>query len=387
MTTALDPSGGDAARKRAAQPSVGPAHPIRDLPGARGRPVVSVLSTGGTISSHTDPVVGRIPGASGWDLLSAVAHGPFCTVRAVEVFSRSSFALRPRDMGEILIAVREQLADTDVAGVVITHGTDTLEETAYLLQLFHRDARPVVITGAIRPADDPGADGPANLRDALIVAASPTARHRGVLIAFAGQVFAAQGTVKVDTTALAAFGSPGCGALGSVTEDGVIFAAVANESPYSDLSACSPHLTSTRVDIVALYPGADDTALRACAQAGAQALVLEGSGSGNAPPRLTAAVADLSATGVLIALSSRVPGGPIAPLYGGPGGGRELLMAGAIPTGWMRPSHARIALLALLACEPDRARVRQLFASLTAQSRGQVEPTGPPYTTDTALPT
>lgn len=368
MTTALEPPSCDRARTLAAQPLFGTIEPLQAGLGAEQRPVVAVLSTGGTISSHTDPLAGRIPGLTGSDLLSTVTGDPYCTVRPVEVLSRSSFALTPQDMTTILTAVRDELADADVAGVVITHGTDTLEETAYLLQLFHRDARPVVLTGAIRPADDANADGPGNLHEAILVATAPASRHRGVLISFAGQVFAAAGTVKVDTTALTAFGSPGCGALGSVSGNDVTFSAAANESPHSLLGACSPDLASTRVDIVALYPGADDTALRACAQAGAQALVLEGTGSGNAPPSLTTAIADLSAAGVVIALSSRVHRGSIAPLYGGPGGGRELVNAGVIPTGWMRPSHARIALLALLACEPDPARVRALFATWAAGS-------------------
>ena len=364
MTSALDPSSCGAQPA----PPLAFSRAAAQALGARHRPVIAMMSTGGTIGSLTDPTAGRVPNLTGQDLLSTVTGDLSCTVRPVEVFSRSSFALTPHDMSTILAAVRDQLADPEVAGVVITHGTDTLEETAYLLELFHDDARPVVLTGAIRPADDPAADGPANLRTALRVAASPNARHRGVLIAFAGQVFGAPGTVKVDTTALAAFDSAGHPALGSVTEEDVTFAGAAPGSRSCELRGCSPDLTSTRVDIVALYPGADDTTLRACAQAGAQAIVLEGTGSGNAPPALTSAVTDLSAAGLLIALSSRVPRGPIAPLYGGQGSGRELVQAGAIPTGWMRPSHARIALLALLACEPDPDRARELFRTWAAVS-------------------
>jgi len=339
---------------------------------ANGRhlPVIAVLSTGGTISSHSDPVEGRLPTLTGRELLASVPDLDGFEVRAVQLLTGSSFALTLADLAVILRAVQDQLNDVQVAGVVITHGTDTLEETAYLLQLFHDDPRPVVLTGAIRPADDPGADGPANLYDALVVAGSPSARHRGVLIVFAGQIFAAAGTRKTDTIASAAFESPDFGALGSVTPPGPNFTALALHAPASELRACHPDLASVRVDIIATYPGGDDTALRACSLAGADGIVLEGTGSGNTTPAVAAAVAELAAAGVIIALSSRVHRGPVSPLYGGPGGGRALVSAGAIPAGWLRPSQARIALLALLATEPDRGRVRELFAAWGADPHG-----------------
>lgn len=331
--------------------------------GGEARRIVSVLTTGGTISSHTDPVAGRRPSLAGRELVAGLRTGENLgfDVRVVEVLAVSSFALSPADLGVVSAAVATQLAVPQVSGVVITHGTDTLEETAYLLQLFHKDPRPVVLTGAIRPADDPAADGPRNLYHALLVAGSAAARERGVLVSFDGKVFAAAGTRKVDTTASAAFDSPDFGAIGSVTDDGASFTAAPPGRTSTALSRRRADLASTRVDIVALYPGADAAALRACIAAGARGVVLEGTGSGNAPPVITAAVAEFTAAGIIIALSSRVHRGPILPLYGGGGSGRELLAAGAMSAGWMRPSQARIALLALLATGIDAAHARRLF--------------------------
>ena len=113
---------------------------------------------------------------------------------------------------------------------------------------------------------------------------------------------------------------------------------------------------------------------------GAKGIVLEGMGSGNGPPTVTATVTELTATGVVIALSSRVHAGPVAPLYGGPGSGRELVAAGAIPTGWMRPSHARIALLALLASDPRGSHVRRLFNAWASAPYGHTSVPGHPPT-------
>jgi L-asparaginase len=339
----------------------GPAPPLPHDEG--GRRIVSLVSTGGTISSRTEPAAGRRPALAGRALLAGLGRDadPGFDVRAVDVLLRSSWALSTADMAAVSAAVAAQLEDPRVSGVVITHGTDTLEETAYLLQLLHSDPRPVVLTGAIRPADDAAADGPRNLRHALRVAGSAAARGRGVLVAFDGKLFAAAGTRKIDTTASAAFDSPDFGAIGSVTEDGVSFT---DPPPAWTTTALSRHradLAASRVDIVALYPGADATALRACVAAGARGLVLEGTGSGNVPPAVADAVAELSAAGVVIAVSSRVHRGPILPLYGGGGGGLELLAAGAVSSEWLRPSQARIALLVLLATCVDPAQVRRLF--------------------------
>ena len=277
--------------------------------------------------------------------------------------------MTPADLQTLLAAVTAQLADPQVTGVVITHGTDTLEETALFLHLFHADPRPVVLTGAIRPADDPRPDGPANLLDAIRVAGSPGSRGRGVLVSFDGQVWAAAGTRKVDTTAPAAFASPDFGPLAAITErGGPVFTSGAPPRWSAGLAHPAADMPMPRVDIVAVYPGADTTAMYAFTGAGigARGLVLEGTGSGNTPAQFTAAVAELSAAGVVIALSTRVHGGPVDPLYGGAGGGRELVEAGAVSTGWLRASQARIALMALLAGEQDPHRVRTRLAGWAA---------------------
>jgi L-asparaginase len=242
-----------------------------------------------------------------------------------------------------------------VDGVVVTHGTDTMEESAYLLDLVHADDRPVVLTGAQRPADAPDRDGPRNLADAIVVAADPKARGLGVLIVFDGQVYAARGTRKIDTLRPGAFATPDGGPVGHVTDGRFVLQHASLRRKPLELD--SVDLTGVRVDVAAFYPGADTTALGAFGQAGAQGIVLQAVGAGNANPQVAAEVADLTASGVVVGLSTRVDAGPVAALYGA-GGGVDLLKAGAVPLGTLRPPQGRILLMALLGALGDPHRVR-----------------------------
>ena len=195
-------------------------------------------------------------------------------------FTVSGFRMTIDRVHTLARAVAAQLRDPDVAGVVVTHGTDTTEETAFFLDLFHDDARPVVLTGAQRAADAPDSDGPRNLADAVTVAASPAARGLGVLIGFGGQLFPARLTRKSHTLAADTFTNPHGGPLGWVHGGDVRVGTTPRRTPALDLAAFDP--AGVRVDVVACYPDADATALHAFADAGARGLVLEATGAGNA---------------------------------------------------------------------------------------------------------
>jgi L-asparaginase len=262
---------------------------------------------------------------------------------------------------ELARAVADELRDERVAGVVVTHGTDTTEESAFLLDLFHADPRPVVVTGAQRAADASDSDGPRNLTDAVAVAAAPAARGLGVLIGFGGRLFPARGTRKAHTLAADAFVNPAGGPLGWVHGADVGIVTVPRRPPALPLDAFDP--AGVRVDIVACYPDADATALHACAAAGARGIVLEATGAGNANPTICAAVAELTAAGVVVVTSTRVAEGPVVAIYGD-GGGIDLLRAGAVPSGLLRPPQARILLAALLGIHRDPDAVRQEFTDL-----------------------
>ena len=326
---------------------------------------VVVLSTGGTIASRHDERGVSLASDSVGALLERLPVDVAVPVEGRDVLCVGSYLLTPADMAVIAREVRGVLADAAVLGVVVTHGTDTMEETAFLTELGHGDPRPVVFTGAQRPADAPDTDGPRNLADAITVAADPRSRDRGVLITFDGAVFGARGTLKTQTLAAAAFAAPDAGPLGQVRDGALLYTALPARFPPVEPA----DLGVVRVDIVAVYPGADAAALEAVVAAGATGVVLEATGSGNANPRIRDVVARLTGDGVVVALSTRVHSGPVAGLYGN-GGGADLVEAGAIPTGLLRPSQARILLTALLARHRDPVRVTEELARRTENPFG-----------------
>lgn len=314
-------------------------------------PTVRLLGTGGTIASRAG-AAGRSASVRADELLAAVRGRPGdFQVTAEDLGTRGSFSFDTGDLLAIARAVRAALAE-DVAGVVVTHGTDVMEESAFLVELTHADPRPVVFTGAQRPFDDPAPDGPANLTDALLVAAAPQARGLGVLVVFDGVAWPARGLAKADTLRAGAFGAPGRGPLLRVADGRVLpLASPARAVPLLlDLGSSA----LPRVDVFTMYVGADPALLHAAVAAGARGIVLAGYGAGNASPAVVAEVAALTCAGVPVLVCSRVPAGPVAPLYTG-GGGADLARAGAVFGADLSPWQGRLLLAAALAVEPADA--------------------------------
>lgn len=291
-------------------------------------PRLVVISTGGTIatSSGADGVLR--PTRTGADLTAGL------DVKVIDVLSKDSSQLEPADWLRIGAAVNAAAAD-GAEGIVVTHGTDSLEETALWLELTYGGVPPVVLTGAALPADAPDADGPRNLRDACAVAASPVASESGVLVCFGGAVFAPLGTTKIGGAAVFG-GSPPVGSVAAKR-----FTMIRSKERAHLGAVPAP----ARVDIVAAYPGADGIAIDAFVAAGARAVVVEAMGSGNAGTAIADAVRRACTQGVAVAVTTRVPGGHT---HAGYGPGHELVEAGATMVPRLRSSQTRVLLMAAL---------------------------------------
>ena len=223
-------------------------------------------------------------------------------------------------------------------GIVVTHGTDVLEETAYLLARTLEPQVPVVVTGAMRTSSDHGWDGPRNLVDAVRVAADVESRGRGAMVVFAGQIFAGHEVAKVHTVDPDAFAAPHASPLGVVGDEGVSYhrpPAVPPQIPAMQLNA--------RVVLISAVIGDDGTMLD-LARPHHDGCVLVAFGSGNSPPGVVPAVRRWLTADKPVVLASRCPFGEVAPLYAFEGGGARLVEMGVIPAGPRTPSQARMEL-------------------------------------------
>ena len=312
---------------------------------------VVVVSTGGTIAMRADPASGKlVPAVSGEDLVELLAWPEGPRLEVDDFVNAPSFDMH----GALALALARRVCEHargDAAGVVVTHGTDTMEETVYLVDRLLESDSPVVLTGAQRGADESDADGPRNFRDAVRVAVSRDAAGRGALIAFAGELHAAREARKVHTSALRAFGSPGYGPIGHVDGDRVVFRRGPERRP-----PLPPPRVLPRVDLVRLHAGSDGRFLEAAVAAGAEAIVLEGTGRGNANDGVVAAVGAAVAAGVPVVVCSRCAEGRVAPVYGR-GGGRDLAEAGALFAGDLAGPKARVLLQLALGGGQDIAAV------------------------------
>jgi L-asparaginase len=303
--------------------------------------MIHILFTGGTISMQRDAAAGGNVPAHGGAALMRLAPGIERTAPVrIEDWARMPachfdharlWAMRER--------VRELAESGEASGIVVTHGTDILEETAYLLDRTLEGRVPVAITGAMRTSSDDGWDGPRNLRDAVAVAAAAASAGRGAMVVFAGQVFAGRAAVKSHATGLEAFAAPHAGPIGRVEDGRVTFTSAPGAAP----ATLRPPSLHARVAHVPMVVG-DGGAMLDLARPGHEGVVVEAFGSGNVPPGAVPAMGRWIAEGKPVVLASRCWWGEVAPMYAFDGGGARTTAMGAIPAGPRTPSQARMEL-------------------------------------------
>jgi L-asparaginase len=307
---------------------------------------VHLLFTGGTISMQRDPAAGGNVPVHGGEALVALAPGleRVAPLRVENWAKLPACHLGPDQLWALRQRVCEIAESGAVRGIVVTHGTDTIEETAYLLARTLPGDVPVAVTGAMRTSSDDGWDGPRNLLDAARVAASPASAGRGAVVVFDGRIFAGDTAAKTHTTDLAAFSAPHAAPLGRVTNGRVRYAG----APAERAPALQPaDGLAARVAVVSLVVGDDGTMLD-LARPEHDGVVVVAFGSGNMPPGAVPAVRRWLDDGKPVVLATRCLYGEVTPLYAFDGGGARTVALGAIPAGPRTPSQARMELVLAL---------------------------------------
>jgi L-asparaginase len=323
---------------------------------------VAVFSLGGTIAMTPQPQGGVAPALSAADLVAAVPGIADLPIE-VQVHDFRRLPGASLGFGDLLALAAEidrQLRG-GVDGVVVTQGTDTIEETAYLLDLLTAGEAPVVVTGAMRAATAAGADGPANLLAALRVAAAPQARNLGCLVVFADEIHAANAVRKAHSTSITAFTSHP-GPIGYLVEDRVQVALRPTRGPRIPLPRAD---RQPRTAVVAAVLGDDGTLLRLVAEH-ADGLVVAAFGAGHVPECWVPVLTDTCQRIPVILASRTGSGSVLANTYGFPGSESDLLARGLISAGSLDAYKARILLHLLLMADADPADIRTTFATATA---------------------
>jgi L-asparaginase len=324
-------------------------------------PTVAVLSTGGTIASKHDPLKGGyLPALSGEDLIAAVpAIRKIAQIQVEQISNISSSDMTPEIWVRLAARVNALLADPAIAGIVVTHGTNTLEETAYFLDLTTKNTKPVVLVGAERPASDPDSDGPRNLLDAIRVASEPEALGKGVVVVMNGQINAARDVTKTNTNQVETFRSLEFGALGVVDTQSVRF----YRSPLRRQTiAIDSGVHLPKVEIVMSYAGADGLLIRSVQGDGTvQGLVIAGLGLGGVPGAMYDVIKEARAKGIPVAISTRVPTGRIFSLSASKGSALSLRQIGCVLTDNLSPQKARILLMLALTQTHDPEALQKYF--------------------------
>ena len=325
---------------------------------AAGKPHVVILATGGTIAGSAPSaasVIGYRAGVLNVDeMLAAVPElADIADVRGETICAIDSKDMTDEIWLRLTARVNELLASDDADGVVIAHGTDTLEETAYFLQLTVKSDRPVVLTGAMRPATALSADGPMNLLGAVRVAACREAAGKGALVVMNGEIHSARDVTKTRTLGVDAFSSPALGCLGIVDAGVPIFyrVSVRRHTTHSEFEAAA----LPRVDILYGYAGDDGALVDACVRAGAKGIVYAGMGNGSIPADVEKTLVNAAEEGVAVVRASRGMGGTAVsaePSYDA---------AGFIASDTLSPQKARVLLRLALAKTNDVKELRRIF--------------------------
>jgi len=322
-------------------------------------PTVAVITTGGTIAEKIDPATGgAVPALSGKDLLEAVPElAKVAKIKVVKYSNIDSSQMTPELWAGLSKTVDQVLADPLIKGAVITHGTDTMAEGSYFLDLTLKTDKPVVFVGAMRDASDVSPDGPANILNAVVQACSDNAESWGVTVTLNQYINSARDVRKTNSTNVQTFNSGEKGFLGYIAMGKVYRFHDRHDRRRFPLPDKLP-----KVVLLTTFAGDDGSLLRYAVDQGAAGVVVEGVGAGNVNAEVYKAVEYALKKGITVVLTTRVYHGGVFPIYGDQGGGETLEKAGVILGGDLTGPKARILLmLTLPQVKGEPARLREYF--------------------------
>lgn len=320
-------------------------------------PYVAVLTTGGTIAmQHDERAGGAVPQLGASDFERALP-ADVARLRTEEIVNLPSSHFTLETLGRIRDRVAELTEDPNVVGVVVTHGTDTMEETAYLLDLTVSGEKPIVLTGAMRTASDVGYDGYANLLAAVRVAAAPAARGIGAVVLFNDEIHAARRVTKMHTLSTGTFQSPGWGPVGRVEGDAVMV------DQYVERESLPWQGLESRVALLKLVVGAGPELLEDALDRGARGVVIEALGGGRIPPWWLPVIERAREHGVPVVIASRCPSGRVWDSYGYRGAYRSLVDLGCLFAAGINGQKARVRLMVILAAAEAVEEVASLWGA------------------------
>ncbi|MBZ2175300.1 asparaginase [Schnuerera sp. xch1] len=319
---------------------------------------VAIIFTGGTISMKIDPRINAaIPALSSEEIMAMVTNiEKFTNIEIINFSNLPSPHITPEIMMDLSSLVKKTVDRHDITGVVITHGTDTLEETAYLLDLTIDSKKPIVVVGAMRNSSELGYDGSSNLSAAICTAISKNAQNKGVLVVMNNEVNSAAEVTKTNTLSLNTFKSPELGPLGIVDNDEVIFYRDILQKQYINTETIE-----TKVALVKCGPGIGSDIFDFYINNGYKGIVIEALGRGNVPPTMVKGIKKAIDENIPVVMVSRCPTGRVLDTYGYEGGGKHLKNLNVIFANNIPGQKARIKLMLILSITNNINTIKNYF--------------------------
>ncbi|WP_195336544.1 asparaginase [Paraclostridium bifermentans] len=319
---------------------------------------VAIVFTGGTISMTVDEKIGAaIPSLSGEQIMSMVTN--IDKVADIEIYNFDEIPgphMTPEKMLSLRNYINDIISKDEFSGVVVTHGTDSLEETAYFLDLTLDTPKPVIVTGAMRSSDELGYDGPSNLAAAVCTAISDEAYNKGVLVVLSNEVLLASEATKTNTLTLNTFKSLTCGPLGIIDCDKLVLS-----RDIVDRQTILVDKVESDVALIKSGVGMDDSFIKFAAGKGCKGIVIEAMGRGNIPPEMLKGVEYARSKDIPVVIASRCHSGRVFDSYGYLGSGRDLRNLGCIFAGDLPGQKARIKLIVALGKTNNLNELKDMF--------------------------